>query len=394
MNSEQDEFLLAAPKLAGIQEGEVNGGKQTVRFVGVIGESLPQYSEVGFELTIKGVSLGGQSCKTVYQKINAMENGVLKEISASEFGGAYLYAVAVKNIPTDGTVFMEVTPYAKNIDGSITYTGITYSITYQNGVYLKSDRITNDQKNAEILVGAYNILHGVNYPQKLATGEVMIDINQVSDVIRDLQLDICGLNEVICAPKNQTYGNQAEKIAQALGYQSVFAKAINAYDGEYGNALVTKYPILSSKSIPIVVTEGECVEGQDGHENRVLLCADLLIHGQVVTVMVSHFGLCEAEIAQAISVVQTAVRSCTNRVILIGDFNLTPDMESYGQLCNSSLRDTASLLTGNICTFPSTAPHRKLDYLFLSGPCRAISAQIPDVGVSDHRPYVATICIR
>ncbi|MBE6634426.1 MAG: hypothetical protein E7620_08830, partial [Ruminococcaceae bacterium] len=57
MNTANSGIVPAAPKLAGVQETAVSEGKQSIRFVGLLQDSL-QYSRVGFELTIGEVSLG------------------------------------------------------------------------------------------------------------------------------------------------------------------------------------------------------------------------------------------------------------------------------------------------------------------------------------------------
>lgn len=146
LNNDGNGIVQAAPKLAGLQESLVNTeGKQSIRFVGVLKESL-RYSDVGFELTIRDVDFGNQSCNTVYRTLLASENGEIAEITAEELGGKYIYALTVKNIPADGTVVMRVRPYAKALDGETLFYGAEYEITYRDGVYLKSEKIPMEKK--------------------------------------------------------------------------------------------------------------------------------------------------------------------------------------------------------------------------------------------------------
>ena len=91
-----------------------------------------------------------------------------------------------------------------------------------------------------VSVGTYNILHGLNYPKWL-NGTEEIDLTLVSDAIREMKLDICGLNEVRNQEEVPGLCNQAKVIAENLGYHYVFGKAINYRGGEYGNALVTRH---------------------------------------------------------------------------------------------------------------------------------------------------------
>lgn len=241
-----------------------------------------------------------------------------------------------------------------------------------------------------VSVGTYNILHGLNYPKWLE-GTEEINLTLVSDAIRQMKLDICGLNEVRNQEQVPGLCNQAKVIAENLGYNYVFAKAINYRGGEYGNALVTRYPILSYKTIPIVVPQDKRIAGQ-AYEDRVLLSADLLVDGKVLTVMVSHFGLSADEQSMAIEVVRETVCHCQTPLALMGDFNFTSATAYYDALCRF-VEDTVDLVEGSEFTFPSPAPNQKIDYLFVNQRCKAVSTEIPAILSSDHRPYKVVLDI-
>ena len=44
-------------------------------------------------------------------------------------------------------------------------------------------------------------------------------------------------------------------------------------------------------------------------------------------------------------------------------------------------------------TYPGDAPVRRIDYVFLSGPLGAVSAQVPTTEASDHRPVVVDLVL-
>ena len=243
-----------------------------------------------------------------------------------------------------------------------------------------------------INVGTYNILHGEDYPHYLKTREPLIVLSNVSDAIKELGLDICGLNEVRNQENVEGLCNQVKVIAENIGYNYVFGKAINWRGGEYGNALVTKHEIVASKCIPIVVPADERIAGQP-YEDRVLLCVDILIDGRIVTVMVTHFGLSEDEKNLAVKVIKEAVSQCENPLILMGDFNVQVNTAQYAALCEI-LSDTVSVVEGNSDTFPSNNPNIKIDYIFVNDKLKALKSFVPDVITSDHKPFVADIDIK
>ena len=245
----------------------------------------------------------------------------------------------------------------------------------------------------KLKVGTFNIQSGVDRKHYLATKEVKKDCSLAANAIRDLGLDICGINEINVGAESEGYINQPKFIADQLGFHYAFAKAIIRRNGktEYGNALVSRYPILSVKCIPIQLAEEKKVHGVGNYyEDRVLLVAEILVNEQVITVMCAHFGLVKEEIELAIDTLKGCVDECKTPLLTMGDYNLFPESEHYARL-SSFLTDTAVLLDSVQPTFPSEAPTRRIDYIFKNDAIKALSAYVPDVVASDHRPYVITI---
>ena len=74
----------------------------------------------------------------------------------------------------------------------------------------------------------------------------------------------------------------------------------------------------------------------------------------------------------------------------MGDFNVTPDEHCLNPI-RERMKDTASVFTEEKLSFPSDNPNRKIDYIFVSKDIEVISADIPPIVASDHRPHIATI---
>lgn len=243
-----------------------------------------------------------------------------------------------------------------------------------------------------VSVGTFNIQHGLDYLHLQETGEHLINLKRVSDAIKQMNVDICGLNEVRNHEMLEGKVNQARVIAENLGYHFVFVKAIDHHGGEYGNALVSKYPILSCKGIPMKTVPEKRLPGNRYYEDRVLLCAEVLVEHQVLNVFVSHFGLNKDEFEVAVSTVCDNVKYCMQPTILMGDFNFIPDSPYYAAI-QEMLYDTSDLINENKNTYSSINPTRRIDYIFVNDQVKTISAQVLDIIVSDHRPYRVTIDI-
>ena len=76
--------------------------------------------------------------------------------------------------------------------------------------------------------------------------------------------------------------------------------------------------------------------------------------------------------------------------MLMGDFNALPDATVLKPLYEK-LNDTAAYFDGEKLSFPSDVPDRKIDYIFVSKDLTVVSADIPDIVASDHRPHTAEI---
>ena len=244
----------------------------------------------------------------------------------------------------------------------------------------------------DIKIGTFNIQHGRDHLHYINSGEEIIDLTKVSDAIKSMELDICGLNEVRNQENVEGLCNQVKVIAENLGYYYyIFAKAIDNRGGGYGNALVSKYPIEHFEFIPISVDKNWGASDLK-YEDRVLLCADILVNGKILNVLVTHFGLNHEEKAKAIDIVEDCVKKYDGPVIFMGDLNIEPNTEHYRKL-RSFLNDTADFGSNEMNTFPSHDPNKKIDYLFYNDLCHVTEAFVPNVVVSDHRPYVVNISV-
>ena len=234
----------------------------------------------------------------------------------------------------------------------------------------------------EIKVMSYNVQHFENFK----TGE--IDFDSYSEYIKNA--DIIGLNEVRGEYKSTAAPSQAETIAAKTGYNLYYAEAIQ-FDGKdsYGNALLSKYPIIRTEKFPIPSPPPEDFPDY-WVEDRCLLKAEIDVCGTIVNVFVIHFGLSPVEAQRAADAVKKYVKG--EKVILMGDFNLTPEKPIIADI-RKMLNDTADKFDEAKLSFPSDKPDRKIDYMLVSDDIKIISADIPDKVLSDHRPYISVLDI-
>lgn len=226
----------------------------------------------------------------------------------------------------------------------------------------------------------FNTQHCLNYLEQ------KIDFDIMADAIKKCNPDIVALNEMRgeCA-QAADYADQTAILSSLTGIKNYyFAEAIK-FGGikPYGNAMLTKLPIISAETIIIPDPNPKKYNGY--YETRCVLKAKLT--GDI-TVLITHMGLNPDEQENA---VKTIIENlATERCILMGDFNMTPDNPILNPI-RSRMVDTAKYFDTPKLSFPSDKPDRKIDYIFTSPDIEVTEADIPSIIAADHRPHTATI---
>ncbi len=225
---------------------------------------------------------------------------------------------------------------------------------------------------------SFNTQHCKNY----ITGE--IDFNIMADAIKSVGADIVGLNEMRGRGESSEFSAQTEILAKLSGLREFyFAPALEFKSGPYGNGFISKYPIIRAENIPVPDPKEKKYGGY--YETRCLLKAKL---SNGVTVLVIHFGLNPDEQENAVNTVLKHIKK--EKCILMGDFNVKPENELLNPI-REKMVDTADFFDEEKLSFPSDDPDRKIDYIFVSPDIKVISADIPHIIASDHRPHIAEI---
>ncbi len=213
-----------------------------------------------------------------------------------------------------------------------------------------------------------------------------IDFDTMAGAIKRIDPDIVGLQEMRSVGKVDEYADQTGILASLTDMPyHFFAKAIDFPLGPYGNALISKHPILKAESILIPDPFTRLYDGY--YETRCVLKATL--EGGI-TVLVSHFGLNPDEAENAVNTVLANIAD--EKCILMGDFNLDPDSPLLDPI-RARMKDTADLFGSPLLSCPSDFPNRKIDYIFVSPDIEVVTADIPEIIASDHRPHIANIKI-
>jgi endonuclease/exonuclease/phosphatase family metal-dependent hydrolase len=216
-------------------------------------------------------------------------------------------------------------------------------------------------------------------------------IARIAQVISDARADIVALQELDHQRVRSQRTHQAEAIARELSMDFHFNPALRIADEEYGDAILSRYPIE-------MVHAGELpgVAPRWCREARGALWVNALAEGAAWQVINTHFGLGRAErFDQARELLGDEwIRAAALRgpVILCGDFNSQAGGRVQ-RLLASHLQDAQG--TRHRSTYPSRFPLLCLDYIFVGKGVRVHSIEVVRNSLtrvaSDHLPVVAEV---
>ncbi len=235
-----------------------------------------------------------------------------------------------------------------------------------------------------VRVATYNIHKGVQ-----GIGPVRrLEIHNLGHAVEQLDADIVCLQEVrkMHTGEAEYFPHwpdvpQAEYLAPE-GYTAVYRTNAHTRHGEHGNAMLTRWPVVSHQH-----------EDMSDHrfEQRGLLHSEVLLHGVAVHVVVVHLGLIKASrVRQLAQLHQFITREVPAHAPLVvaGDFN------DWGATVQSALAKAglAAFTQQKAATFPSRLPVVQLDHVYARG-LIPVGLHVPRGRIwgqmSDHLPLIA-----
>ncbi len=230
----------------------------------------------------------------------------------------------------------------------------------------------------------YNIHHGEGLDRK-------VDLVRIAELIKREGADIVALQEVDKGVERTGRRDLPQELAALTGMTCVFSNNLSYQGGEYGNALLTRFPILSSTNTHFKMLHAP--------EPRGLQELVLDVHGRKLAVFNTHLdaGHDDNERWSLVGQLGTITKSVTGMpVLLCGDFNATPENRVYTQV-NQWFDDSwIKAGHGNGWTIPAEAPRRRIDYLWISKSDSLVplKAWVPESNASDHLPVVTEFQLR
>jgi len=223
----------------------------------------------------------------------------------------------------------------------------------------------------------------------------MLSPKRIAQVIAGCDADIVALQEIDVGRLRSGGIDQAQVIAEELGFARYFHPALRIAEEQYGDAVLTRFP---SRLVKAGLLPG--LRNLWSSEPRGAIWIEATIGGARLQVINTHFGLRRRErLAQAAALLGSDwIERCRPPYAVLGDLNSLPRGSVYRSFA-ARLRDAhlAGTQGRPAPTFPSRRPLLRIDHIFVSDDIEVTSAAVIQSpltsAASDHLPLVARLHI-
>jgi len=250
------------------------------------------------------------------------------------------------------------------------------------GVSREKAVVSQKPADSKLKIMSYNI-HIGNPPSKPG----MIDMEAIIKTIRAENPDLIALQEVDVNTVRSGKINQADIIARELGMNFLFAKAIDHDGGDYGVAILSKFPISETKIHRLTTIQGS------GGEPRVLATAKIRLNNEkFIRFGATHLDHLNKPLNREIQIeeINRIGTEETLPFIIAGDLNAVTESTVIEKL------DKVFTRTCSTCdpTFPVVTPNKTIDFIAFKKTDRfdIVSHRVvQEHYASDHLPIVAIL---
>lgn len=255
------------------------------------------------------------------------------------------------------------------------------------------DKAVIPPEGTTVTMMSYNI-----YGARATDPSNAADLDALAEVIKRQNPDFVALQEVDkYTNRTGKTVHQAKDLAEKLNMHWHFSRAIDRDGGEYGDAVLSKYPI--EEALNFQLTPDPNLPGED----RSVCIIKVKVEGTELFVGSTHLDHLSQDLSRKYQANQlrTVINDLKGDVILGGDFNALPDSEVMA-IVGSYM--TFGCKSGCDNTFPTSTPNRTIDYILYSpienfairsySAVKPVDQKVNGVDASDHLPVVSTIRVR
>ena len=217
-----------------------------------------------------------------------------------------------------------------------------------------------------------------------------VSLAAIATEIKAVHPDLVSLNEVDNGTRRSGGADEPSYLAGATGLHVVYGPNLPWEGGLFGNAILTRYPVVASRNLGLPVVPGL--------EPRGLLTATVRVAGRSVTFSSMH--LSDGRDGQASRLLQAqavagVLRHASGPAILAGDLNAFPGTQPVRILRQYLLDSQEQGGTGRGDTVPEGDPRDRIDYVLYDNDLAVVpgSTQVRASSSSDHRSVFTELAL-
>lgn len=245
-------------------------------------------------------------------------------------------------------------------------------------VWAHPEPVTPNPNNGAVRVMDYNLHNGFSTDGRL-------DMEALARVIEESGAEVVGLQEVSRGWLIWGGLDMLSWLSQRLEMGYVSGPTA---DAQWGNALLSRYPIVESRTRSLPTEELLIRRG--------MIQAQIDIGRGQLMVINTHFAHTAASAPERALQAQALLASWrgAGSTVVMGDMNATPDSEAMGYFLEAGFVNVAAESCPTpVLTSPAEAPTRQIDYIWASPDLGFGDCAIAATTASDHRPVAATIVL-
>ncbi len=224
------------------------------------------------------------------------------------------------------------------------------------------------------------------------------NLERVAVLVDSVQADIVLLQEVDRNTTRSGRVDQPATLARLTGFDVAFGKSLDFQGGQYGIAIMSRWPITADTTVPLPIDPPQPRAGSGGsYEPRAAIRAIIAAPGGPLAIVNTHLDASaddrwrRQEIRRVVSIVDS-LRGRGIPTLAGGDINSTPDSDVQAMARAAGLRDAwPTCGSGDGLTYPADSGTKRIDYLYLTGSATCTSAVVVASRASDHRPVLFVV---
>ena len=282
----------------------------------------------------------------------------------------------------------------------IVITFISLSISATENTNIEFETQFKVQSNIELSVLTINIAHGRktgSHQLLQSTSKIRQNLMDVSRAVKDISPDIISLQEADGPSFWSGNFNHVEFIAKESGY-AFFERGshVDMTGLDYGTALISKFPLINTKSIKysssfpvppkgLLASEISILKGSDENNGKEIKVSLISLHLDPLRLKVR---------IQQIKRVLDYIKSISGPIIVMGDFNCewSNSEDALAYLVEKSGLHIYQPDADNLATYPASG--KRIDWILASPDFEFISYNVINEPLSDHLAVFAKVRMR